>query len=171
MGFGLPAAIGAALVSESSPIICITGDGSLMMNVQELATLAELQLNVKIVLLDNASLGMVRQQQELFHGRRYLASKSHTTLDWLSIATAFGICAYDLETAPDRELMLARAMATFGPVLIRVPIDEMANVMPMVLPGGANTNALDSLASGTDGRGATSPPSLFRIRNPRSLDA
>jgi acetolactate synthase-1/2/3 large subunit len=151
MGFGLPAAIGAALVSGNSPIICITGDGSLMMNVQELATLAELQLNVKIVLLDNASLGMVRQQQELFHGRRYLASKSHTTLDWVSIARAFGICAYDLEIAPDREHVLARAMATFGPVLIRVPIDAIANVMPMVVPGGANTNVLDSVASATDG--------------------
>jgi acetolactate synthase-1/2/3 large subunit len=146
MGFGLPAAIGAALVSESSPVICITGDGSLMMNVQELATLADLQLNVKVVLLDNASLGMVRQQQELLNDQRYIASKFHRTVDWLSIATAFGICAYDLEAAPDMELVLVQAIATVGPVLIRVPIVETANVMPMVAPGGANTNALDSVA-------------------------
>jgi acetolactate synthase I/II/III large subunit len=145
MGFGLPAAIGAALVSKSSPVICITGDGSLMMNVQELATLAELRLNVKIVLLDNASLGMVRQQQELLYGRRYIASQFHRTVDWLSIAMAFGIPAYNLAAVPDSKLALHRAMATFGPVLIRVPIDETVNVMPMVTPGRANIQALDTV--------------------------
>jgi acetolactate synthase I/II/III large subunit len=89
---------------------------------------------------------MVRQQQELFYEQRYIASKFHRTVDWLSIATAFDICAYDLAAAPDMELVLVQAMATVGPVLIRVPIDETINVMPMVAPGGANTNALDSVA-------------------------
>src|SRR5690606_24346203 len=74
MGFGLPAAIGAALAAPDAATICFSGDGSLLMNLQELATLAELQLNVKIVLLDNASLGLVRQQQQLFYGQRFVAS-------------------------------------------------------------------------------------------------
>jgi acetolactate synthase I/II/III large subunit len=145
MGFGLPAAIGAALVSQPSPVICITGDGSLMMNVQELATLAELQLNVKIVLLDNAALGMVRQQQELLYGERYIASKFPGSVDWMSIAMAFGIPACNLAATPDSEIVLTRAMATYGPLLIRVAIDEVAKVMPMVRPGSANTIVLDSL--------------------------
>ena len=143
MGFGLPAAIGAALVGRGAPVLCITGDGSLMMNVQELATLAELDLNVKVVLLDNAALGMVRQQQELFYAGRYTASKFPAAVNWFAIAAAFGIPAHDLGNEPDAGCALARALRTPGPQLIRVAIDEAAHVMPMVPPGGANTHALD----------------------------
>ena len=112
-----------------------------MMNVQELATLAELDLNVKIVLLDNAALGMVRQQQELFYAGRYTASKFLAAVNWFAIAAAFGIPAHDLGNEPDAGRALARALRTPGPQLIRIAIDEAAHVMPMVPPGGANTHS------------------------------
>lgn len=143
MGFGLPAAIGAALAVPEATTLCFTGDGSLLMNVQELATLAELDLNVKIVLLDNAALGLVRQQQELFYQRRFVASLYAQPSRFVAIAQAFGVPAFDLGEAPDPHVALSRAITTRGPVLIRVPIAATRHVMPMVAPGAANIDALD----------------------------
>jgi acetolactate synthase-1/2/3 large subunit len=143
MGFGLPAAIGAALATGDSPVICITGDGSLLMNLQELATLAELDLNVKLVLLDNAALGLVRQQQELFYRQRYVGSRYGRTVDFIAIARAFGLEAYDLGVAPDPAQALRQAMVGMGPTLVRVPIDQTEQVLPMVAPGAANVDPVD----------------------------
>jgi acetolactate synthase-1/2/3 large subunit len=143
MGFGLPAAIGAALAAPHSAVICFTGDGSLLMNIQELATLAELDLNVKIVLLDNGSLGLVRQQQELFYGRCLVASHFEQPSQFVAIAQAFGIEALDLGALDEPHLALRDAMQTTGPMLIRVPIAAREHVLPMVAPGGANIEAVD----------------------------
>jgi acetolactate synthase-1/2/3 large subunit len=143
MGFGLPAAIGAALVEPAATTVCFTGDGSLLMNIQELATLAELDLNVKIILFDNASLGLVRQQQELFYAKRYVASLFAQPSNFVAIARAFGVPALDLESASAAHGALARALDTEGPMLIRVPIAVENHVLPMVAPGAANTEALD----------------------------
>ena len=143
MGFGLPAAIGAALAEPEATTLCFTGDGSLLMNIQELATLAELDLNVKIILLDNASLGLVRQQQELFYAKRYVASLFAQPSNFPAIARAFGIPALDLECAAAPHGALARALDTEGPILIRVPIAAEQHVLPMVAPGAANTEPLD----------------------------
>jgi acetolactate synthase I/II/III large subunit len=143
MGFGLPAAIGAALASPESPVVCITGDGSLLMNIQELATLAELKLNVKIILLDNAALGLVRQQQELFYQQRYTASRFQDATDFVAIARAFGLHAHDLDKAHEPRGLLQQALTAPGPMLIRVPIDESEHVLPMVAPGKVNTQPVD----------------------------
>ncbi|MBB6093226.1 acetolactate synthase-1/2/3 large subunit [Povalibacter uvarum] len=143
MGFGLPAAIGAALVRPDATVICFTGDGSLLMNIQELATLSELGLKVKIVLLDNAALGLVRQQQTLFYGKRLVASQFNQPGDFVAIARAFGIPAIDLESCPAPHGTLARALHGEGPMLIRVPIAADEHVLPMVAPGKANVEALD----------------------------
>jgi acetolactate synthase-1/2/3 large subunit len=143
MGFGLPAAIGAALAEPAATTVCFTGDGSLLMNIQELATLAELDLNVKIILFDNASLGLVRQQQELFYAKRYVASLFAQPSNFVAIARAFGVPALDLESASAAHGALARALDTEGPMLIRVPIAVENHVLPMVAPGAANTEALD----------------------------
>lgn len=143
MGFGLPAAIGAALVEPETPVVCISGDGSLLMNVQELATLAELNLNVKLILLDNQALGMVRQQQELFYQQRFVASLFERCSDFVAIARAFGIPASDLGRTSDPAGELRQAFAQPGPTLIRVPIAAQSHVMPMVAPGAANSQALD----------------------------
>jgi acetolactate synthase-1/2/3 large subunit len=143
MGFGLPAAIGAALAEPQATTLCFTGDGSLLMNVQELATLAELDLNVKIILLDNGSLGLVRQQQALFYRNRLVASHFPQPSNFIGIAQAFGIPATDLARTSRPQEALRRAIASDGPALVRVPIEAQQHVLPMVAPGAANIDALD----------------------------
>jgi acetolactate synthase-1/2/3 large subunit len=143
MGFGLPAAIGAAIAEPEATTVCFTGDGSLLMNIQELATLAELQLPVKIVLFDNASLGMVRQQQQLFYERRYFAANFERVCDFVGIARAFGIDAVDLDFTDDIAAQLSRVFLSRAPALVRVAIGNHYNVSPMVGPGAANIEAMD----------------------------
>ena len=142
MGFGLPAAIGAALAEPERLVVCFTGDGSLLMNLQELATAAELGVNVKIVLLDNGHLGLVRQQQQLFYGGRYQASRFHSEPDFAAIARGFGIAAVELGAAADPLAALATALRQPGPCLVRVPIGAEENVYPMVPPGAANRDMI-----------------------------
>jgi len=138
MGFGLPAAIGAALVSRDRPVVCFSGDGSIMMNIQELATLAELSLNVTVIVMDNGHLGLVRQQQEFFYGKRYFACKFEKPVDFPNIARGFGIEACHLESAVDPIDQVVHLVHKPGPSLIRIPIDDEQNVLPMVPPGRAN---------------------------------
>jgi acetolactate synthase-1/2/3 large subunit len=150
MGFGLPAAIGAALAAPGRSVVCFSGDGSLLMNLQELATAAEEDANVKVVLLNNARLGLVRQQQQLFYGKRYHASRFHAEPDFAAIARGFGVAAFDLEDAADPLATLARALGEPGPCLINVPIAAEENVYPMVPPGGANRDMIEGEAHADD---------------------
>ena len=138
MGFGVPAAIGAALARPDRTVVCFSGDGSLMMNVQELATAAEERANIKIIVMNNHSLGLVRQQQHLFYGRRIFAADFALRADFIKIAEGFGVKAFDLGGEEDPLPKLARALGEPGPCLIHAPIDTEAKVYPMVPPGGAN---------------------------------
>jgi len=142
MGFGLPAAIGAALADPAATVVCITGDGSFQMNIQELATLAEENLNVKIVLMNNNSLGLVHQQQDLFYGNRVFAADYQYKVDFLKIAAGFGVRGYDLGVAKDPDAMLRHAFSETGPCLIHAPIDASEKVFPMVPPGAANKDMI-----------------------------
>ncbi len=142
MGFGLPAAIGAALAMPEREVVCFSGDGSLLMNIQELATAAEENVNVKVILLNNEHLGLVRQQQQLFYGKRVHASRFHANTDFAAIARGFDVNAIDLGRVEDPIASLAEALATPGPCLINVPIDAEENVFPMVPPGGANRDMI-----------------------------
>lgn len=142
MGFGVPAAIGAALAEPQRTVVCFTGDGSFKMNIQELATLAEQGLNVKIVLMNNNSLGLVYQQQTLFYGKRTFASKYRVEPDFLKIAEGFGIPGVDLDAAANPRAALAQALQTPGPCLIHASIDREEFVYPMVPPGAANTEMI-----------------------------
>lgn len=142
MGFGMPVAIGAALAAPERTVVCFSGDGSFKMNIQELATLAEEGANVKIVLMNNNSLGLVYQQQNLFYGKRVFASKYRGEPDFLKIAEGFGIAAVNLDTAADPRAALAQALNTPGPCLIHVSIDREQFVYPMVPPGAANTEMI-----------------------------
>ncbi|MBL8444981.1 MAG: acetolactate synthase large subunit [Zoogloeaceae bacterium] len=142
MGFGMPAAIGAALAAPERTVVCFSGDGSLMMNIQEFATLAEEGLNVKIVLMNNNSLGLVYQQQSLFYGKRVFASKYRGSPDFLKIAEGFGIAAVDLDAAENPRATLAQALTAPGPCLIHASIDRAHFVYPMVPPGAANTEMI-----------------------------
>lgn len=147
MGFGLPAAIGAALALPDRRVVCISGDGSLLMNLQELATLAELNLDVTVVLMNNAHLGLVRQQQELFYNQRYHAVRFQTKPDFASIARGFGVQACDLANSNHLLDDLRTALKKQGPALINVPIHCRENVYPMVPPGASNCNMIEGEAS------------------------
>ncbi len=142
MGFGLPAAIGAALAEPGTPVVCVTGDGGLLMNVQELATAVELGLPVKVLLMDNGVLGLVRQQQAFFCNGRFAASTFAARPDFAALAAAFGLAAVDLEHSRDPGGALAAALAAPGPALVRAPVDPDAYVYPMVPPGAANTEMI-----------------------------
>ena len=135
MGFGLPAAIGAALARPGERIVCVSGDGSILMNIQELATLAELNLDVTILIMNNQHLGLVRQQQELFYQKRYYASKFDATPDFAAIARGFGIRGYNLADDLDPIEILADVLSQSGPNLVNVPVHHAENVLPMVPPG------------------------------------
>jgi acetolactate synthase-1/2/3 large subunit len=138
MGFGLPAAIGAALAAPGRRVVCVSGDGSILMNIQELATLAELDLPVAVLVFNNAQLGLVRQQQELFYDRRYEAAHFTAVPDFAALARAFGIRGLRLDPRRDPLDGLAAALAAPGPCVIEIPIHEQANVYPMVPPGAPN---------------------------------
>jgi acetolactate synthase-1/2/3 large subunit len=138
MGFGVPAAIGAALAEPKRTVVCFTGDGSIMMNIQELVTAAEENVNLKILLMDNASLGLVHQQQTLFYGERLFASKFKASPDFIKIAQGFGIAAVDLDLAANPCAALMDAISRPGPCLIHASIDVEQKVYPMVPPGAAN---------------------------------
>jgi acetolactate synthase-1/2/3 large subunit len=142
MGFGLPAAIGAALACPEKTVVCFSGDGSLLMNCQELATAAEENVNVKIVLLNNNSLGLVHQQQDLFYGKRLFASDYRARVDFVGLARSLGVKAYDLADDENPRATLSRALRERGPCLMHVLIDAGEKVYPMVPPGAANRDMI-----------------------------
>jgi len=150
MGIGLPAAIGAALAHPDKRIVCFTGDGSILMNIQELATLADLNLNVTVLIMNNKHLGLVRQQQELFYEKHYIATKFIANPNFARIAGGFGIISYDLEDTEDPMGILKKAFSEPGPCVINVPIDPEEQVTPMVPPGAANNEMIGGCYDDTD---------------------
>lgn len=139
MGFGLPAAIGAALANPDRKVLCFSGDGSLMMNIQELATAAENHLDVKIILINNEALGLVHQQQSLFYQQGVFAATYPGMVNFMQIAAGFGLYSCDLNSEADPQAALQAAISRPGPALIHVRIDADQKVYPMVPPGAANT--------------------------------
>ncbi|HBL5000387.1 acetolactate synthase large subunit [Enterobacter cloacae] len=139
MGFGLPAAVGAALANPDRKVICFSGDGSLMMNIQEMATAAENQLDVKIILMNNEALGLVHQQQSLFYKQGVFAATYPGMINFMQIAAGFGLHTCDLNAEEDVQAALQAAISRPGPALIHVRIDPEQKVYPMVPPGAANT--------------------------------
>ncbi|MCG6151734.1 biosynthetic-type acetolactate synthase large subunit [Leptospira bandrabouensis] len=134
MGFGLPTAIGVALSHRDSHVYCFTGDGSIMMNLQELSTLREQNLNVKIILINNEHLGLVKQQQDLFYGSLYSGSKFHFHPDFSMLCESFGIVYYEWDwrsEVQDLETVLEKK----GPALVEVRVPSSWGVYPFV-PGG-----------------------------------
>ena len=137
MGFGLPAALGAQAARPDATVVCVSGEGSFLMNVQELATAVEEQLPVKVLLLDNASLGMVRQQQDLFWGGRRTAVDLGASPDWELLARAFGWSVTSTGAEDEVGDAMADLLAEPGPALLHVRIAPEANCLPMFKPGGA----------------------------------
>jgi len=142
MGFGLPAAIGMALAQPERKVICFSGDGSLMMNIQELATAAEHNLDIKIIILNNQHLGLVRQQQTLFYDNNLSSVKFQSKVDFALTAQAMGLKGIDLGASDKPIAALESALLEHGPCVINIPISETEMVFPMVAPGGANRDMI-----------------------------
>ncbi|NCH54344.1 acetolactate synthase 2 catalytic subunit [Cronobacter muytjensii] len=146
MGFGLPAAVGAQVARPDDTVICVTGDGSFMMNIQELGTVKRKQLPLKIVLLDNQRLGMVRQWQQLFFSERYSETNLSDNPDFLTLASAFGINGQRITRKDQVEAALEAMLGSEGPYLLHVSIDEAENVWPLVPPGASNSQMLEKIS-------------------------
>lgn len=138
MGLGLPAAIGAALANPDKKIICFTGDGSILMNIQELATLADYNLNVKIIILNNKHLGLVKQLQEFFYNKNYFATEFITNPDFEVIGRGFNIPSCDLSRENNPLAKLDSILSQSGPYIVNIPINPEEDVFPIVPAGASN---------------------------------
>lgn len=144
MGFGLPAAIGAQVAYPKARVVNVTGDGSIMLNVQELATIKRYSLPVKIVVFDNQALGMVRQWQELFFEERYSETSLHDNPDFVLLSEAFGIPAIAVRHDDEIDAAIEKIMMEEGPMLVHVHIDPKENVWPLVPPGQSNSQMMEA---------------------------
>lgn len=143
MGFGMPAAIGAQFADRNSTVINVAGDGSFMMNAQELATIRRYRLPVKLIVLDNQCLGMVRQQQELFYDNRESQIDLDDNPDFVTMARAFDIPALHIERVDQIRRGIETILAYNGPMLLHVAIAREENVWPIVKPGASNRDMID----------------------------
>lgn len=143
MGFGLPAAIGAQLGLPGQKVILVTGDGSIQMTMQELATAVEQKLPVKIIILNNKVLGMVRQLQQMYCGSRYIAVDFDFHPDFEILARAYGIKGYTLRTPEEVDRLLPEALEQPGPVLVNCMVSATENVSPVVPVGKSISEAVD----------------------------
>jgi acetolactate synthase-1/2/3 large subunit len=137
MGFGLPAAIGAKVACPDEAVVCLAGDGSLIMNCQELATCVSQEIPVKVFLMNNGYMGMVRQWQELFWDGRYSSVEMGPSPDWVKLAEAFGATGLRCEDSADLEQTMTKALETDGPVLLDVRVSPEENCFPMIPAGAA----------------------------------
>ena len=143
MGFGLPAAIGAQLARPESRVVCVSGDGSIMMNLQELATLGRYDLPVAVVVLDNQCLGMVRQWQELFADQRYSEVDLSDNPAFTTVAAAFGLDSVCVDHPDAVPAALERVATTRRPLLVHVRLQRDVHVWPFVPPGTPNHHMMD----------------------------
>ena len=141
MGYGLPAAIGAQVAHPDKTVICVTGEASFLMNIQELSTAVQYRLPVKIFILNNHYMGMVRQWQEMFHGNRYSESYMDSLPDFVKLAEAYGMKGLRVKKPGDLDATIKDMMAHKGPVICDVWVDRNENVYPMI-PAGAAHNEL-----------------------------
>ena len=145
MGFGLPAAIGAQFSRPDDLVVAVSGDGSFMMNVQELQTIRRYQLPVKILLIDNQRLGMVRQWQQLFFESRYSETNLSDNPDFVQLAAVFGIPGRTITLGSEVDGVLEELLSTSGPYMLHVCINADDNVWPLVPPGKSNKDMLEEV--------------------------
>lgn len=143
MGFAVPAAMGVHLARPDEPVWAISGDGGFQMNMAEIATMVQEGLTVKMAIFNNGYLGMVRQWQQFFHGKRYSCTPIWSP-DYLKLAEAYGIAGWRVEAADQVADALARANAEPGPALVEFVIEQEANVYPMIPPGGSLSEPIEA---------------------------
>jgi acetolactate synthase-1/2/3 large subunit len=143
MGFAVPAAMGVALARPQEPVWAISGDGGFQMNMQEIATMVQEGIPVKMAVFNNGYLGMVRQWQQFFHGRRYSATPIWSP-DYVRLAEAYGIPGRRVETGAEVEDAVREALERPGPALVEFQIEQEANVFPMIPPGGSLSEPIEA---------------------------
>jgi len=143
MGFAVPAAMGVKLARPREDVWAISGDGGFQMNMQEIATMVQERIPVKLAVFNNGYLGMVRQWQQFFHGKRY-SSTPIWSPDYVKLAAAYGIPGWRVDRASELEPVLARASVAEGPVLVEFVIEQEANVFPMIPPGATLSEPIES---------------------------
>ncbi len=146
MGFAVPAAMGVAMARPGEPVWAISGDGGFQMNMQEIATMVQEGIPVKMAVFNNGYLGMVRQWQQFFHGKRYSATPIWSP-NYVKLAEAYGIAGYRVESANQLESTVAAAAAEPGPTLVEFMIEQEANVFPMIPPGGSLSEPIEGNAA------------------------
>jgi acetolactate synthase-1/2/3 large subunit len=142
MGYGLPAAMGVQVAHPDALVIDIAGEASILMNIQEMGTLAQYRLPVKIFILNNQYMGMVRQWQELLHGNRYSESYSEALPDFVKLAESFHAVGLRAEKVEDLDRVIAEMLATDKPVIADICVDQKENVFPMIPSGAAHNEML-----------------------------
>lgn len=142
MGYGLPAAIGAQLAHPDALVIDIAGEASIQMNIQELGTAIQYRLPVKIFIINNEYMGMVRQWQELNHGSRYSESYSDALPDFVKLAEAYGWKGIVIESTDDLDAGITAMLDHPGPVMVDCRVAKLANCFPMIPSGAAHTDML-----------------------------
>jgi len=143
MGFAVPAAMGVAMARPDEPVWAISGDGGFQMNMQEMATMVQENIPVKMAVFNNGYLGMVRQWQQFFHGRRYSATPIWSP-DYVRLAEAYGIHGRRIEGGAGLEEAVREAVARPGPALLEFMIEQEANVFPMIPPGASLSDAIEA---------------------------
>jgi acetolactate synthase I/II/III large subunit len=142
MGFAVPAAMGVHFARPQEPVWAISGDGGFQMNMQEMATMVQERIPVKMAIFNNGYLGMVRQWQQFFHGRRYSATPIWSP-DYVKLAAAYGIAGWRVESADQTADVIRQATAHDGPTLIEFMIEQEANVFPMIPPGASLSEPIE----------------------------
>jgi acetolactate synthase-1/2/3 large subunit len=136
MGFGLPASIGSKIGKPDKQVVAFIGDGGFQMTIQELGTIMQYRIPVKIIILNNNFLGMVRQWQDMFYSKRY-ASTELVNPDFITIAKGYGIPAKIVSEREELKKSLVEMLEADGPYLLDIKIDKEANVLPMIEPGAS----------------------------------
>ncbi len=146
MGFAVPAAMGVALARPGEPVWAISGDGGFQMNMQEIATMVQEGIPVKMAVFNNGYLGMVRQWQQFFHGRRYSATPIWSP-NYVKLAEAYGIPGHRVDSMEQLDSAVSAAVAEPGPALVEFVIEQEANVFPMIPPGGSLSEPIEREAT------------------------
>jgi acetolactate synthase-1/2/3 large subunit len=142
MGYGLPAAVGTQIAHPDATVIDISGEASFLMNMQELSTISQYRLPVKVFILNNEWMGMVRQWQELNHGSRYSESYTASLPDFVKLAETFGMTGLRAKTADQLDDVITSMLTTDGPVIADICIEKEENCFPMIPSGSAHNEML-----------------------------
>jgi len=148
MGYGMPSAMGVQIAHPDDLVVCVTGEASLMMNIQELSTIVQYRLPLKVFILNNRYMGMVRQWQEMFHGSRYSESYMDSLPDFVKLAEAYGMKGLRCDKVGDVDKTIKEMLSIKGPVIVDMVVDQNENVYPMIPAGAAHYE----LVLGPEGR-------------------